>query len=497
VPASVQDLLFHSPGGPGPAVVDGDRAASRDELAARALALAARIRGAGVEPGDRVGIHLEKSLEAVVALWGVWTAGAIAVPIHESLRSRQVEHIVSDSDAALLVSARRKLARLDEAARAGRPVLELEPGPAPAKTPGADAAGPSGQDPAAILYTSGSTGRPKGILLSHDNLLAGTRIVSSYLGITADDRLLSVLPFSFDYGLNQLTTAAAAGATLVLQRSHLPGDICRTLCTKAVTGMAAVPPLWIQLMQPGSPLGDVALPALRYITNSGGVFPVDVLRRYRERLPDVRVFLMYGLSEAFRSTYLPPEEVDRRPTSMGRAIPETTLYVLDGEGCPCPPGVAGELVHAGPTVALGYWRNPEATAAVFRPDPLDPKAKRPVVYSGDLVKRDAEGFLTFVGRRDQMLKCSGFRVSPEEVEEIVLRSELAREVVATGEPDSVAGTGIVLHVVPAEAEAFREEALRDFCRREMPSYMIPKRIEVHESLPRTSSGKLDRKSLAR
>lgn len=181
---------------------------------------------------------------------------------------------------------------------------------------------------------------------------------------------------------------------------------------------------------------------------------------------------------------------------MGRAIPETTLYVLGEDGRPCGPGETGELVHAGPTVALGYWRNPEATAAVFRVDPVDPEAERPVVYSGDLVQLDDDGFLVFVGRRDQLLKCSGFRVSPEEVEEIVLQSDLAREVVACGEPDPVAGTVIVLHVVPASAEGFQEDALRDFCRREMPSYMIPKRIDVHESLPRTSSGKLDRKSLA-
>ena len=493
MPERVQDLLFGARDGPGPAVVDGQRSVSREELAAHVRGVASRLREAGAGPGDRVAIFLEKSLESVVAQWAAWTAGAIAVPIHESLRSRQVEHILRDSEAALLVSTARKLSRLDEAARGVCRTfdLTLDPGMEDALPDG-----PAGSDGAAILYTSGSTGRPKGILLSHDNLLAGTRIVASYLGIRAEDRLLSVLPFSFDYGLNQLTTAAGAGATLVLQRSHFPGDICRTLSEQAITGMAAVPPLWIQLMQPGSPLLEADLPALRYITNSGGVFPVEVLRRYREHLPHVQVFLMYGLSEAFRSSYLPPEEVDRRPTSMGRAIPETTLYVVDDEGRECEPGVPGELVHAGPTVALGYWRNPEATAAVFRPDPVDPGATQPVVYSGDLVQWDEDGFLTFVGRRDQMLKCSGFRVSPEEVEEIVQRSELTREVVAAGEPDPVAGTVIVLHVVPVSAEAFQEDALRDFCRREMPSYMIPKRIEVHESLPRTSSGKLDRKSLA-
>jgi acyl-CoA synthetase (AMP-forming)/AMP-acid ligase II len=247
-------------------------------------------------------------------------------------------------------------------------------------------------------------------------------------------------------------------------------------------------------MQRHSPFSQRKFPKLRYITNSGGVFPVDLVRRYREHLPHVRIFLMYGLSEAFRSTYLPPEQVDVRPGSMGRAIPETEILLIGEDGREVGVDEPGELVHAGPTVALGYWNRPEATAAVFRPDPRSPGLPR-VVYSGDLVRRDAEGFLYFVGRRDQQIKSFGYRISPEEVEETVQASGLVSEVVARGAPDEVAGMVVEVHVVPRVPSEFSTEALLRHCEAQMPRYMLPKRVIVHESFPRTSSGKLDRKSV--
>jgi acyl-CoA synthetase (AMP-forming)/AMP-acid ligase II len=254
-----------------------------------------------------------------------------------------------------------------------------------------------------------------------------------------------------------------------------------------------VPTLWIQLMQRHSPLPKLALPRLRYITNSGGVFPVGLVSQYRERLPKTRLFLMYGLSEAFRSTYLPPSELDRRPHSMGRAIPETEIFAVDEHGRECDVDCVGELVHAGPTVSLGYWNRPDATAAVFRPDPRRPDAGGPpVVYSGDLVRRDAEGFFTFVGRRDQQIKSHGFRISPEEVEEAIQGSNLVAEVIARGVPDDVAGMIVEVHVVPRDPDRFDAEKLRAYCEAEMPRYMVPQRIRVHAALPRTSSGKVDR-----
>ncbi|HEY2732127.1 MAG TPA: AMP-binding protein [Polyangia bacterium] len=474
-------------------VVDGDRTLTFAELRRAAVGLAAELSRRGARPGDRVAMFLDKTLEAVVALYGVWMAGAIAVPINEGLHGRQIRHILDDSGSRLLFSTPRKLAGLERAAVGDVERLAVDLCACAAKGAPRLTEHAGGDTPAIILYTSGSTGRPKGIVVSHANLLAGARIVARYIELREDDRILSVLPFSFDYGLNQLLTVVAEGATLFLLRSHLPADICRALSRCEITGLAGVPTLWIQLMQRQSPLPGQPLPCLRYITNSGGVFPVELVKRYRNVLPATRIYLMYGLSEAFRSTYLPPEELDRRPHSMGRAIPETEILVVDDEGRECGVESVGELVHAGPTVALGYWKQPEATAAVFRDDPRGCGGR--VVYSGDLVRRDADGFLTFVGRRDQQIKSYGFRVSPEEVEEAIHGSNLVAEVVALGVPDGVAGMIVVAHIVPRDLERFAAADLIAYCEAELPRYMVPRQVHVHATLPRTSSGKVDRASI--
>jgi acyl-CoA ligase (AMP-forming) (exosortase A-associated) len=479
------------------AVVDG-RPYTYAVIAERARVNAALLVEKGLKPGDRAAVYLDKTIDAVIAMYSVWTAGGVLVPVNETLRTRQVQHIVRHSGSTVFVSTARKLSQLHADLLKDVALLSVD-----MVAPDAGIRFPQprngGAEPAAILYTSGSTGLPKGILLSHDNLLAGVRIVSKYLHIQEDERIISILPFSFDYGLNQLLTSVSCGATLVLQRSHFPPDICRALQTHGITAMAAVPPLWIQLMQDHSPFSRMAFPKLRYITNSGGVFPVDLVRRYQAHLPGTRIYLMYGLSEAFRSTYLPPEQVERRPHSMGRAIPETEIYVLDEAGQECAPGEVGELVHRGPTVALGYWQDASATDAVFRPPPRSRPAAREerVVYSGDLVKRDDEGYLYFVGRRDQMIKSSGYRVSPEEVEDILLSSGMVQEAGVCGRPDETVGMMIVAHVVPKATACFSIEELLEYCRREMPGYMVPKQVYAHASLPRTATGKLDRKALTK
>ena len=477
-------------------LVDGDRRLTFAELERAAASLAAELFGHGVRTGDRVAIFLDKTLEAVVALYGAWRAGAVPVPINEGLRGRQVRHILDDSGSRFLLSSPRKLGGVEPEATAGveHGEVDLRALAAPAHPP-STAHLPGDDAPAIILYTSGSTGRPKGVLISHANVIAGARIVSRYLEIGEDERILSVLPFSFDYGLNQLLTAVAQGATIVLHRSHLPADICRALERHEITALAGVPTLWIQLMQRHSPLPAMKLPRLRTITSSGGVFPVGLVRQYREALPDTRIYLMYGLSEAFRSTFLPPEEIDRRPNSMGSAIPETEIFAVDAEGRSCGVDEVGELVHAGPTVALGYWNRPEATAEVFRADPR----RRPgeggagrVVFSGDLVRRDADGFFTYVGRRDQQIKSHGFRISPEEIEEAIQASHLVAEVVVRGVPDEVAGMVVEAHVVPRDPGRFAASALLAYCEAELPRHMVPKHFQVHAALPRTSSGKVDR-----
>jgi acyl-CoA ligase (AMP-forming) (exosortase A-associated) len=356
------------------------------------------------------------------------------------------------------------------------------------------------KDLAAILYTSGSTGKPKGVMLSHANIVAGSSIVSSYLGIGTRDRILSILPYSFDAGLNQLMTAFQQGGTVVPLTFVLAREVVRALAQERITGLAGVPTLWSLLAQPSSTLGQQALPDLRYITNTGGAMPQNVLAALRRALPATRVFLMYGLTEAFRSTYLPPEELDRRPTSMGRAIPNTEILVINEQGGLCAPGEVGELVHRGPTVSLGYWGQPEMTARVLRPHPLRPPElsdHEKVCYSGDYVKMDEEGFLYFVGRRDTMIKSSGFRISPTEVEETLFQSGLVTGAAVIGIPDEVLGQAVKAFVVARDGVAVSADDLLAVCAERMPRYMVPRVIETLAELPKTSSGKVDYPALRR
>jgi acyl-CoA synthetase (AMP-forming)/AMP-acid ligase II len=305
---------------------------------------------------------------------------------------------------------------------------------------------------------------------------------------------LAVLPFSFDAGMNQLMTAFEKRGTLVLINFVFAREIVQTLLKERITGLAGVPTLWSLLAQPNSTLDRQPIPDLRYITNTGGAMPQAVLKLLRQSLSTTKIFLMYGLTEAFRSTYLPPEELDRRPTSMGKAIPDTEVVVLSEQGHLCKPGEVGELVHRGPTVSLGYWNRPEDTARALRPNPLLPAEMgdcEKVCYSGDLVKTDEEGFLYFVGRRDTMIKSSGFRISPTEVEEVLFQTGKLRGAAVIGVPDDLLGQTIKAFVVPRDGEQLDVEALLGICAEKMPRYMVPKAVEILRELPKTSSGKVD------
>jgi acyl-CoA ligase (AMP-forming) (exosortase A-associated) len=351
---------------------------------------------------------------------------------------------------------------------------------------------------AAILYTSGSTGRPKGVVLSHRNLVAGAESVSQYLENTAEDRILSVLPLSFDYGLSQITTAFHVGACVALMNYLLPRDVIRMVAQEKITGLAAVPPLWVQLAQLDWPAS--VNEHLRYITNSGGHMPKPTLDALRDKLPKARPFLMYGLTEAFRSTYLPPEEVDRRPDSVGKAIPNAEILIVREDGTSCAPGEPGELVHRGIHVALGYWNDEEKTAERYRPVPgqlsglVIPEL---AVWSGDTFKMDEDGYLYFIGRRDEMIKTSGYRVSPSEVEEVVYATGLVTEVAATGVPHPLLGQAVVLVIFAPGGGEDISGALLAQCKLKLPGFMVPAKIETRpEPLPRNPNGKIDRKRLA-
>jgi acyl-CoA ligase (AMP-forming) (exosortase A-associated) len=490
------DILTRSPGlrlAEKPAIVDGQRRIGYGELLDQALRYGGLLRDSGLTKGDRVAIFLRRSVEAVVGLFATFFAGGVAVIVNDALRPKQVNHILENSEASFLITDSRQLLSLPEPAIHRERIINVDE----TKPPG-DEWSPVptiGADLALIIYTSGSTGLPKGVMVSHDNLVSGTEIVADYLKLSDGDVLISLLPFSFDYGLNQLLTALLVGGTLVIQRSLFPADICRTLRQERVTGIAGVPTLWLQLMSSHSPFTRTTFPRLRYLTNSGGRLPETVIRSIRATHPHVDIYLMYGLTEAFRSTYLPPEQTDVRPASIGRAIPNVEILVVNDQGLLCGPDEIGELVHRGATVALGYWRDPESTARVFRPHPLRPPGGSPgekVVFSGDLVRKDADGHLYFVGRRDQLIKSRGFRVSPEEIEQCVFASGLVSNAVAFAVPANDVDDDIVVAITPNDPTTSCEAHLTEFCKREMPPYLRPRVIWRLEQFPQTTSGKPDR-----
>ncbi len=318
----------------------------------------------------------------------------------------------------------------------------------------------------------------------------------TYLGIGPDERILSILPFSFDYGLNQLLTAVEQRATLVLCEFRIGDELVRALSRHRITGLAGVPTIWALLTRAAPTLARTPLPHLRYITNSGGAVPTATVRRLRQLLPSTRIFLMYGLTEAFRSTFLPPEEVDRRPSSIGKAIPECEVFPVTADGRRARPGEPGILVHRGPTVSLGYWNRPEDTARVLRPNPLLPATRGGdiVCWSGDLVVEDEEGFLTFVARDDSMIKSSGYRISPSEVEEVLMAAGSLREVAVIGLPDEWIGQKVHAVAVPDGVPVDTAAILRDAASK-LPAYMVPKTIELVSALPTSPNGKVDYKRL--
>ncbi len=486
------------------------------ELAERIKIFSHALMDMGIDRSDRVAIYLPKCHENVIAIFGVLAAGATFVPINPVLKPHQVSHILLDCQARLLVTTPGKLKSLQDTLADCVDLTDLllvddqgETDPSEytqhlmtwesfldrcsqcATHPVVES------DLAALIYTSGSTGEPKGVVLSHHNMVVGARSVAGYLRNTASDRILVVLPLSFDYGISQLTTAFLVGATAVLINYLLPMEVLNTLLQERITGLATVPPLWNLLVQLPWPEGIAQ--QLRYITSSGGVMPVETTESLRQVLPNTEIYLMYGLTEAFRSTYLPPEQVSRRPKSMGIAIPDAEILVLRPDGTPCDEDEPGELVHRGPLVALGYWNDEVATRQRFRPFPPDvdgqPDRER-AVWSGDIVKRDSQGYLYFIGRHDDLIKTSGFRVSPNEIEAIVHASGLVEEVVALGIPHATLGQSIALIVVPRKGESLTEERLINACKRHLATYMMPARVEFRARIITNANGKLDRKQLA-
>ncbi|SDA29209.1 acyl-CoA ligase (AMP-forming), exosortase A system-associated [Sphingomonas sp. NFR15] len=445
-------------------------------------------------PGARVASWLPKTAAACVLPLAAPRGGLVHVPINPVLKRAQVAHILADSGAQLLVT---------QAARAAT----LGPGDVPADcrivleealAEGDDALPPSRADAdtlAAILYTSGSTGRPKGVMLSHANLWLAAISVAHYLKITPADRVLGVLPLSFDYGQNQLFSTWAAGGSVAPIDYLTARDVVKAVERFGATTLAGVPPLWVQLLEADWPAETAA--RLRRLTNSGGALTGPIIAGLRARFPQADLYPMYGLTEAFRSTYLAPELVDTHPDAIGRAIPFAEVMAVLADGTRAAPDEPGELVHAGPLVAHGYWRDPERTAHRFRPAPDWSASGGMAVWSGDTVVAGSDGLFRFVGRDDEMIKSAGNRISPTEIEDAVVRGGEAGEAVAIGVPDARLGQAIVVVARafgdPVQAEA----ALRARLRAELPSFMQPARYDWRDALPVNANGKLDRALLRR
>ncbi len=489
------------------------------ELASAQSAFANGVIGLGLQRGERIAIYLEKRFETVIASFGAPAAGCVFVPLNPLLKPEQVAYIMRDCNVRMLLTSPERYALLKESLAdchdlrhvvlINHDASKAAPGTLPVIGWQELLAMPEQRgyrvidtDMTAILYTSGSTGKPKGVVLSHRNMVAGAKSVASYLENTGNDTLLAALPLSFDAGFSQLTTAFHSGARVVLLNYLLPRDLLKALERERVTGLTAVPPLYIQLAQLDWPASITD--HLRYFANTGGRMPRETLAALRARMPKTKPFLMYGLTEAFRSTFLPPSEVDKRPDSIGKAIPNAEILVLREDGSPCAPNEPGELVHRGALVGMGYWNDPERTAERYKPLPAHTPGREPglvipelAVYSGDTVRMDEEGFLYFIGRRDEMMKTSGYRVSPTEVEEVLYATKLVGECVAFGVDHDTLGQSIQVIATPPDGSELDVPALLAECRNRMPAYMVPHGIDVRNGpLPRNPNGKIDRKTLS-
>jgi acyl-CoA ligase (AMP-forming) (exosortase A-associated) len=481
------------------AVVKGDASLSYEALWRQARQFSGYLQHSGVKAGERVAFYLPKQLEAVAALIGTAMAGCVAVPVNPVLKVDQLAHILKDCGARLLVTQKARLRTIadlgvtldvlciDES-NSWADVVQTEPGQVkPVQT----------EDLCLIFYTSGSTGKPKGVMVTHDNLSAGAEVVSGYLSLDQNDKILSLLPWSFDYGFNQLGNAFHVGAQLVLMDFLLPQDVPRQIERFGVTVLGCVPPLWHQLMD--VKWSESARHSLRILTNTGGRMPRPLLERMQSQFPSAKIYLMYGLTEAFRSTYLDPVELEYRPDSIGKAVPGEEVLVVRSDGTLCGPDEVGEIVHTGRFVSPGYWRDEEKSAHRFK---APPKASRYFgsncysVYSGDKARYDEDGFIYFIGRDDEMIKTSGYRVSPTEVEEAAMQCTQVAQAFACGVEDERLGQSIALILRPKNPNDKDSSVFLQEFKTKTPNYMAPSRVIWLDELPMSPNGKLDRTALS-
>jgi len=482
------------------------------ELDERANALAHVLIGAGVERGDRVFLFADNTVEIVVAFWAVLKANAVVSVIDPLTKSGKLRYLIGDCRPVALITDAHLFPAWGEVADS--PYLKrlivsgklseekLKQLPNAQRYADALAAGerrhPPGRkcidvDLAAIVYTSGSTGDAKGVMLTHRNMLTAATSISRYLEMREDDVVLGVLPLAFDYGLYQMILSFREGARLVLERSFtFPTQVFNTVVAEGVTGFPGVPTLFAIMAEMAS-LGTYDLSKIRFVTNTAAALPLKHITMLRGLFPTARIYSMYGLTECKRCTYLPPEDIDRKPASVGIAIPNTELWIVDEQGSKVPMGTVGELVIRGATVMKGYWEKPEATAKKLRPGPLPGEQ---VLYTGDYCRLDEEGYLYFVGRMDDIIKSRGEKVAPKEVENVLYNLAGVKDAAVIGVPDEILGQAVKAVVVLEKGSLLTAKDLQRECQSKLASFMVPKFIDLVAELPKTSTGKIKKTGLS-
>jgi amino acid adenylation domain-containing protein len=474
------------------ALVCGDERLTYAELDARSNALAHRLAAGGVERGDRVIVFADNTVDTVIAFWAVLKANAVVSIVNPLTKSDKLAYLLHDCRPSALISE----PRLEPVFRGPASACPHLKSVIVGGLPGREAAPPPRRaldiDLAAIVYTSGSTGDPKGVMLTHRNMLAACSSISTYLEIASDEVILNALPLAFDYGLYQMIMAFAAGARLVLERSFAyPAQVLKRMAQERVTGFPGVPTMFAMLGEPGA-LDAYDLSSIRYVTNTAAALPEKHIGLLQKLFPQARIYSMYGLTECKRCTYLPPADLARKPGSVGIAIPNTELWIVDEHDRRVGPGVVGQLVIRGATVMKGYWEKPEATARKLRPGPLPGES---VLYTGDYCMLDEDGYLYFVGRMDDVIKSRGEKVAPKEVEMVLMNIPGVREAAVIGVPDPILGQAVKAFVVLETGSDLAERELRRHCQSRLENFAVPKYIERVASLPKTATGKVSKQGL--
>ena len=485
------------------ALVCGDHRVTYRELAQRVTALANTLVGLGVERGDRVVVFADNTVETVVSFWGALAANAVVSIVNPLTKTDKLAYLLNDCRARVMISDAH-LARVFTPVLAQAPHLKavIVSGEHGEHVAWKDAIAKPGALPArrcididlaSIIYTSGSTGEPKGVMLTHRNMLTACASISEYLRIADDEVILGVLPLAFDYGLYQMIMAFAAGARLVLERSFaFPPQVLKRVVEEKVTGFPGVPTIFAVLAGMTT-LDQYDFSAIRYVTNTAAALPVKHITMLRGLFPQARVYSMYGLTECKRCTYLPPEDIDRKPESVGIAIPNTELWLVDENDNKLGPNQVGQLVIRGATVMKGYWEKPESTAKKLRPGPLPGEQ---VLYTGDLCRLDDEGYLYFVGRMDDIIKSRGEKVAPKEVEAAIVNIPGVREAAVIGIPDELLGQAVKAFVVLDPGATLDAKTIQKGCQATLENFMVPKVIEIVDELPRTTTGKIKKSGLS-